>query len=119
LYATDANFRVFTLEHKFLDIISEAYGKAFEKCWGHPLYPAIAADGGVYPCCLMIGNANLCFGNINDHSFSDIWKDPTRMKAVASIDAHKCPINCKLSETNKTLEIVHRAAELPLRDYLN
>jgi len=112
-------FRVFTLEQKFLDMLSESYGKNWDHCWGHPLYPAIAADGGVYPCCLMIGKADLCYGDVNEQSFADIWNSNARKEAVKQIVAPLCPINCKLSETNRALEIVHRANALPLRDYLN
>ncbi len=114
-----ADFKILTLEHKLLDMLSERYGKTFEKCWGHPLYPAIAANGGVYPCCLMIGKEELCYGNVNELSFSEIWDSQLRRDAVGRIDAPTCPINCKLSETNKILERVNRALAAPLRDYIN
>ena len=112
-------FRVFTLEHKFLDMLSDNYGKTYSKCLAHPLYPSISADGGVYPCCLMIGKDGLCYGNVNNQTFQQIWLGDNRKQAVNNIDIAVCPINCKLSETNKTLEIVRRARELSLPDYLN
>ena len=112
-------FRVFTLESKFIDMLSESYGRTFRKCWGHPLYPAVTADGGIYPCCLMTGKQQLCYGNIAEHSFADIWQSPQRREAIERIDVPLCPINCKLSETNKSLEIVMRSLDLPLADYLN
>lgn len=113
------DFRVFTLENKFLDMISESYGRTFKFCWGHPLYPAITADGGIYPCCLMAGKQDLCFGNVNESSFDDIWSSDRRRVAIHRIDAPLCPINCKLSETNKSLEVVMRSLDLPLPEYLN
>jgi MoaA/NifB/PqqE/SkfB family radical SAM enzyme len=112
-------FRVFTLEHKLLDMLSDHYGKTYDKCWGHALYPAIAADGGVYTCCLMIGKSELCYGNVNELSFAQIWSGRKRREAVGKINPRLCPVNCKLSETNKTLQIVMSARALPLIEFLN
>lgn len=110
-YSTDT-FNVFTLSYKFSDmILGESTGVAFKKCYGHPFYPTIAANGAVFICCHMLNNYfnnNLTgyYGKINKHcSFAKIWEDPffNRFKIGENIQTRFCAINCKCSETNKML----------------
>ena len=113
----DKKFRFFTLEHKFIDMLSDDYGRTFKKCWGHSLYPTIAADGGVYPCCLMVERNMYLYGNLKNNSFKNIWKSNERKST--DILVTNCPINCKLSETNKVLQTILDTQKLELREYIN
>jgi len=59
LVALDAyqtpTFKVYTLGYKFADmLLNEHVGLPFSRCWGHPLYPTITADGSVLVCCDMV-----------------------------------------------------------------
>jgi MoaA/NifB/PqqE/SkfB family radical SAM enzyme len=119
-YSTDT-FNVFTLSYKFSDmILGESTGVPFKKCYGHPFYPTIAANGAVLVCCHMLNN--LFNDNFTgyyariDHNlrFKELWKSELRFEVGNDINTRFCPINCKLSETNKNLmqldyeKIAHR-----------
>jgi len=109
-YSTDT-FNVFTLSYKFSDmILAESTGVPFDKCHGHPFYPTIAANGSILVCCHMLnnyfnGDFSGCYGKIDkDISFKDIWLNKSRFNVGKSVKTRFCPINCKLSETNKALQ---------------
>lgn len=105
--AINPTYKVYTLGFKFADMMSAIDRKSFKKCYGHPFYPVITATGEVYVCCLMIGKEGLCYGKISESTrFKDIWNSPKRLQVGESVNVRSCPINCKLSETNKTLEFV-------------
>ena len=109
-YETDV-FKIFTLPYKFSDmLLSKSEGLPFEKCYGHPFYPTIAADGSILVCCHILNNLldNKkigVYGKISkDESFYSIWTKPSRFKEGDNIPIGLCPVNCKLSETNKILQ---------------
>lgn len=105
------SFKIFTLGFKFIDMLStEEQGLPFKKCWGHPFYPTITADGTILICCHML---NYLFNGRNEgvygkltarRRFLHIWKNKERAKVAQKICVRLCPSNCKLSETNKILE---------------
>jgi hypothetical protein len=105
------SFKIYTLGFKFIDmLLTEDQGLPFSKCWGHPFYPTIAADGSVLICCHMLNNLlegrnEGVYGKITRRkSFGQIWKNKDREKVVRRIKVRLCPSNCKISETNKILE---------------
>jgi len=99
------NYHVYTLGFKFIDLLKAVNKKQFSKCHGHPFYPVITANGKIYVCCLMIGHEKLCYGELtNEIGFYEIWTTKERPKIGNSVNVLSCPLNCKLSETNKTLE---------------
>jgi MoaA/NifB/PqqE/SkfB family radical SAM enzyme len=109
-YSTDT-FNVFTLSYKFSDmILGESTGVPFKKCYGHPFYPTIAANGAVFVCCHMLNNYfnnNLTgyYGKIDkDTRFKKIWEDAARFDIGDGINTRFCPLNCKLGECNKVLK---------------
>jgi hypothetical protein len=67
----------------------------------------------------MIGNDRLHYGSISSEpGFKSLWLSTNRQQVGESVDVKACPVNCKLSETNKTLEqIVGR--EYEDADFLN
>jgi hypothetical protein len=112
-YETES-FKVFTLSYKFSDMILRGEsGLPFQKCWGHPFYPTIAADGSVLVCCHMLNNlldnkTTGVYGRITeDMHLIDIWEQESRWKECEGIQVASCPCNCKLSETNRMLENLH------------
>lgn len=101
------DFKIYALGFKFVDMIKYSDKKEFSKCHGHPFYPVITPSGDICVCCLMIDKENnkFSYGKITkDNSLMDIWGNENRLKVADKINVIDCPINCKLSETNKTLE---------------
>ena len=107
-------FKIFTLSYKFADmLLNESIGLPFQKCWGHPFYPTISADGSLLVCCFFL-NALLedrnsgVYGKIDfSNTFKKIWDSKERFDIGDKINVTLCPSNCKLSETNKVLENFH------------
>lgn len=104
-------FAIHTAGYKFVDmVVAESRGLPFKKCHGHPFYPTIGADGSVMVCCHMLnnqldGNGNGVYGRIDaETSFADLWASSRRFEVGAGMDTRLCPVNCKLSETNKILD---------------
>ncbi|MCL2115315.1 MAG: radical SAM protein [Methanobrevibacter sp.] len=109
-YETES-FKIFTLSYKFSDmLLSEDSGLPFTKCWGHPFYPTIAADGSILVCCHMLlnllDNKKIgVYGKISkNEGFYELWNRHSRFEEGDNIHVRLCPCNCKLSETNKVLE---------------
>jgi hypothetical protein len=112
-YETES-FKIFTLSYKFMDMFLQGEtGLPFQKCRGHPLYPTVSADGSVLVCCHMLnnlldGNSTGIYGRITEAvRFIDIWNKESRWKEGDGVQVCSCPVNCKLSETNKVLESLH------------
>jgi GTP 3',8-cyclase len=99
------SYQVYTLGFKFVDLLTAIDEKPFSRCHGHPFYPVITATGDVYVCCLMIGKEQMCYGRITKNKgFKELWDSDKRLQIGQSVNVRECPINCKLSETNETLE---------------
>lgn len=114
MYETE-KFKIYAPSYKFINmVLCDHTGLQFRKCWGHPFYPTVAADGSVLVCCyflnfLYAGDNKGCYGKITkDRGFADVWNDVKRFGMGDSIDTKKCPCNCKLSETNTALEELNR-----------
>jgi MoaA/NifB/PqqE/SkfB family radical SAM enzyme len=112
-YETE-DFKIFAPSYKFFDmVLYEGSGLPFQKCWGHPFYPTVSADGSVLVCCLMLNrllnnNNTGVYGKITeDVRFIDIWNSESRWKKGDGVQIGSCPCNCKLSETNKLLENIY------------
>jgi hypothetical protein len=104
-------FRVHALGFKFTNMMSnEARGLPFSRCWGHPFYPTICADGTVVVCCLMVNSVFEhrdvgVYGKVDaERGFRRVWEDARRFAVGSGISTRLCPSNCKLAETNRTLE---------------
>jgi MoaA/NifB/PqqE/SkfB family radical SAM enzyme len=105
--AKKPHYNVYTLGFKFVDMMTAVDRKQFSKCFGHPFYPVITATGAVFVCCLMIGKPGLCYGTLGeDMRFKKLWYSIQRSEIGKSVNVRDCPVNCKLSETNKVLEQV-------------
>jgi len=103
-------FAIHTAGYKFVDmVVAETSGLPFKRCHGHPFYPTIGADGSVMVCCHMLNNrldesGVGVYGRISaETSFADLWSSERRFEVGSCMDTRLCPVNCKLSETNKIL----------------
>jgi len=92
-------FRGRTMEKKFKE-------KPYKRCLGIPFWAYISGTGEVFPCHTFLGVKKYSFGNINDRSFSSIWKSAKRravMEYFEHMDARRCRELCRLDEINSYL----------------
>lgn len=82
----------------------------YDKCHATPnFWSYIMANGEVYSCSAYLQNPEFCMGNINTHSFKDIWMGEKRrahIKDMESLDISKCRIGCRMNPVNKYLDEV-------------
>lgn len=81
--------------------------KSYEVCYGLPFMTHIDAKGNVWPCIAHIGKDELCYGNIYEQTFKEIWEGKKRqevMQHLNNIEINKiCREGCRLDEINKYL----------------
>ena len=79
-------------------------------CEGHFFSPVLDATGEVKVCMYHPGDPRFSFGNINEKSFSEIWKSHDRFNAIGfvrTLDYRKvCQACCKLCELNKLINFL-------------
>ncbi len=81
-------------------------GKNYTECYALPFHTNIDANGDVWPCCALIGVKNMCFGNIHEQTFEDIWLGEQRRQAVQKLKDLKlaeCTPECRLDDMNRYL----------------
>ncbi|MDD4202857.1 MAG: radical SAM protein [Candidatus Omnitrophica bacterium] len=98
-------FRKKTMEKRFSK-------KNYDRCLGAPFWAYIAATGDIYPCHNFLGVQKFSMGNLNDNSFSSIWKSEKRKKIMDFLytknDVQKCRELCRLDAVNEYLwELTH------------
>ena len=86
--------------------------KEYKQCLGLPFMTHIDAKGNVWPCVAHIGTDELCYGNINEETFEEIWEGPGRTEVVQKLGElnvnEVCRQACRLDEINKYLDaLVH------------
>ncbi|MAF13899.1 MAG: hypothetical protein CMI53_03330 [Parcubacteria group bacterium] len=97
----DENFKIILSEYKFEDATKP---RTYDTCYGHNFCPVIDFRGDVNVCMYKLGKEPYIFGNLNEHSFLDIWKSDKRkkIKACKLVD-NDCQVCCKDHEINKLL----------------
>ncbi len=91
--------------------------KCYRQCYGLPFMTHIDAKGNVWPCVAHIGTGGLCYGNINEQTFEEIWEGEKRKKIVEQLNVmninQSCREACRLDEINKYLdELKHPGAHV-------
>ena len=86
-------------------------GKCYTECYAMPFHTNIDAKGDVWPCCVLIGMKNMCFGNIYENSFEEIWLGEQRKRVIQRLNDMKlseCIPDCRLDDMNRYLhELKH------------
>lgn len=80
--------------------------KNYQSCLGIPFWAYIDANAAVWPCLAYIGQEEFCLGNLQDKSFSSIWKSETCRKIlhmISHMDISKCRELCRLDAINEYL----------------
>ena len=77
-------------------------------CYSTPIYMAyLMAEGSVYGCKDHLLDPNFCYGNINENTFSEVWKGERRRRGIEyvlnELDVSKCRINCRMDKVNRYL----------------
>ena len=80
----------------------------YTTCYSTPIYMAyLMADGSLYGCKDHLLNKDFCYGNINENSFSEIWKGKARKRGIEyvlnNLDVSKCRVNCRMDKINRYL----------------
>jgi radical SAM protein with 4Fe4S-binding SPASM domain len=80
----------------------------YTTCYSTPIYMAyLMAEGSVYGCKDHLLDPNFCYGNINENTFSDVWKGESRRKGIEyvlnELDVSKCRVNCRMDKVNRYL----------------
>jgi len=91
----DDKFRVFlgNFTDRYLNAdATQAF--PYQRCLGPNLIGIVGGDGEVYACCFLRGNKKFSFGNVNNQSFSDIWKGDKRQQVMQSVYRGDCGRVC-------------------------
>lgn len=107
-YATD-DFAVYFRTSAMEKVHHE---KHYKQCHGLPFMTHIDAKGNVWPCVAHIGTEDLCYGNIYEQTFEEIWEGGRRREVnerLNKMDINRvCREACRLDEINKYLnELKH------------
>ena len=89
--------------------------KCYKQCYGLPFMTHIDAKGNIWPCVAHIGAEELCYGNIYEQTFEEIWEGHRRQEIIQKIcafDINKmCREACRLDEINKYLDELKHPGE--------
>jgi radical SAM protein with 4Fe4S-binding SPASM domain len=81
--------------------------RPYQECHALPFYSLIDSAGNVWPCCILMGNEGMCFGNLYEKSFLDIWYGEERKQVLQRIKERgfaQCSLDCRLDAMNRYLQ---------------
>lgn len=81
--------------------------RTYKECHALPFYSFVDSSGDVCPCCTLLGNDGMCFGNLYERSFVEIWKGRERRHVIGRIKESglvQCSLDCRLDEMNRYLQ---------------
>lgn len=81
--------------------------RTYKECHALPFYSFIDSAGDVWPCCTLMGNEGMCFGNLHEKSFVEIWQGKERkqvLKRIKESGLLQCSVDCRLDEMNRYLQ---------------
>ncbi|MGD9015725.1 MAG: radical SAM/SPASM domain-containing protein [Candidatus Omnitrophota bacterium] len=96
-------FQVLYSKHKYDMMRDKAYGRNYEKCYGHQFATVIAANAKMYLCCHMRGFDKYCIGDLKKNTFQEIWNSSLRERVVENIDFNDCIPLCRDNTFNQIL----------------
>ncbi len=76
----------------------------YKKCIGLPFITQVLADGSISPCCMFFDDKSSNYGNLNEHSFSEIWLSDNKKKIMKyienNVNVQNCMTYCRHHSTN-------------------
>ncbi len=79
---------------------------SYPECYGLPFFALIDAKGNIIPCNLFYENQEFTYGNLNQASFSQIWKSEKRKQILEKLrkqGVEHCRHACRLDVINRYL----------------
>lgn len=112
-YETE-DFKIYFRSKSIENLVCE---KKYDKCYGLDFMTYIDAMGNLFPCIVFMGQKDFICGNINEQSFSEIWRSEKTKKIRDLFDEtfikNNCRKTCRLDEINKYLyELKHPSAHV-------
>ncbi len=98
------NFKALYRKSRFEKIKTK---RTYHECHALPFYSFIDSSGDVWPCCTLMGNDGMLFGNLYEKSFLEIWQGEQRKQALERIRESglaQCSVDCRLDEMNRYLQ---------------
>lgn len=107
----DNNFRAVYRGNRMSKTIET---RRYEECYASPFHVCIDANGDVVPCCVFLGVSEMCFGNVYEKTFEEIWAGERRRNVLEELKRGKlsqCPAECRLSDMNSYLYEIKNPGE--------
>ncbi|EKE02641.1 MAG: hypothetical protein ACD_20C00350G0019 [uncultured bacterium] len=100
------NFKVIFRMHTINKLLDDQ--ERYSRCSAVPFFWGyIMANGEVYGCSSFLENEKFSYGNINEHSFKEIWEGNRRKENYEFVrdkmNAQNCRENCRMDEINRYL----------------
>lgn len=100
---SNESFKVIYRKQSAEEIGSE---RSYDTCFGINFFALIDALGNIIPCNIFYEKEDYYYGNINQNTFSEIWKSNKRKDVVNKLyneGCTKCRNGCRLNYVNKYL----------------
>ncbi len=104
------NFDVIFRGHSMKKYVS-GNNQRYKKCYATPnLWAYVMADGRVFSCSAYLLDDRFNLGNINEHSFKEIWEGCQRKENFEfvknGLDIRECRLNCRMDEVNRYIDSI-------------
>lgn len=98
------NFKIYFRSQAMENLLQE---KKYSHCAGLNFMTHLDAYGKVFPCIVFVGDKELCYGNIYQKSFTELWEskaaEQLRQMFAGDFIKNNCRKTCRLDEINKYL----------------
>lgn len=106
------DYKIYFRAHAMKKLVCE---RGYRQCLALPFMVYIDAKGNVWPCIVFMGKEEMCYGNLYEESFEEIWEGARRKRLVeffSKMDLEaNCRELCRLDEMNKYLSELKNPGE--------
>jgi cyclic pyranopterin phosphate synthase len=86
--------------------------RPYQCCLALPFWSYLDAGGNIWGCSVYLGDERFLYGNIEEHTFVEIWQGAKRRKSLCwtaeHLDVSSCRVGCRMDEVNRYLwELKH------------